>query len=82
MRVPTRRVELCHILLCCISGAGMRFDIGPSNLIEGHKREENDGKHSQNEYGSEKYKEAISWAAIAIVPSSSCWKERVKFIVP
>jgi len=79
MTVKMGNVELCHVLPRCVSGAGMRFKIGPSNLIERHKRDKNEGKHPEHEESSEGCEEAASWA---IVPSSSGRKEWIDLIGP
>jgi len=76
---PRRNVELCYILPRGVSGAGMRFKVGPSNLIKRHKRDENDGKDGENEDGSEGCEEATSRA---IVPSPSGRKQWLDFIGP
>lgn len=79
MTVRRGNAELCHVLPRCVSGAGMRFKIGPSNLIERHKRDKNEGKHPENEDNSEGCEEAASWAT---VPSPYGRKERIDFIGP
>lgn len=74
-----KNTELCDVLLCCVSGAGLRFKIGPSSLIERHKRDKTDGKHRKNEDSSKGCEEATP---SVIGPSTSRREQWNDFIRP
>lgn len=76
MTAQGRNTELCYVLPCGVSGTVTRFKIGPSNLVERHERDKNDGKHRKNKDNSEDCEETTSWA---IVPSPSRRKEWIDF---
>lgn len=81
LTAPRGDIEFGCVLPCCISGAGMRFKIGPSNHLDGYRQGElNDTKHQRNDDGSNNCEPATSWAIVS--SASSTRKEIIGFIIP